>query len=408
MTRREAEISWANRFVSLLRVFYSRLIPARPIVVLGPEYLADYTSRFAQCLLGKRRGVGSMVGDQPLSVADVLEALEQPLRHLHRAVSRKAQLAACLLRQRRRGERGRRTFHARLLLDRGDRPRHVAVHCLRERHRRRLVEQPDVRVLQLTALRVEVLPGRYALIVDSDQRGNELPALALEDRLEVPVNTGAECPPLFLPLDDQAYRDALHTAGAETCLHLLPEHRRERVSVKTIENTAAFLRSNEVLVDVGWMSERLFHRIFGDLVKDDPTDWDFRLENLREMPADRLAFAVRVGRQQQFGGVLYSGLQMGDLLPFVARHDVVRGEIAFDINAEPAPFLLLDRFGNFGGRFGKVADMTEARLDSIPVAKESPKRLRLRGRFDDDQRFSHVWRYLGSPANHTSTFMTCA
>ena len=56
--------------------------------------------------------------------------------------------------------------------------------------------------------------------------------------------------PLFLAIDDQADGDALHAAGAQAGLHLLPQHRRQRVAVEPIEDAAALLRAHQVLVDV--------------------------------------------------------------------------------------------------------------------------------------------------------------
>ena len=106
-------------------------------------------------------------------------------------------------------------------------------------------------ILEGPGLRVEVLPGRDALIVDANERGNELAPLALHRRFEVPVLGRTERTPLFLALDDQAHRNALHTSGAQSRLHLLPEDRREGVAVEPIENAPALLRANEVLVDVG-------------------------------------------------------------------------------------------------------------------------------------------------------------
>ena len=68
-----------------------------------------------------------MIGDQAfhLAVADV-DALEQPLRDLHRPLGREPELAAGFLRERGGGERRRRALDARLLARRRDRPRHVA------------------------------------------------------------------------------------------------------------------------------------------------------------------------------------------------------------------------------------------------------------------------------------------
>ena len=79
------------------------------------------------------------------------------------------------------------------------------------------------------------------------------------------------------------------------------------------------------------------HGVFGDLVEDDAADGNLRLEHLRQMPADRLAFAIRVGGQQQLRRVLERGLQVRDLLLLVAGNDVVRREVAVDVDAEPPP-----------------------------------------------------------------------
>ena len=133
--------------------------------------------------------------------------------------------------------------------------------------------------------------------------------------------------------------------------------------------------------------ERFPDGILGDFVEDDAADRDLGLEHLREVPADRLAFAVRVGGEQHFGRVLERVLQVRDLLLLVAGDDVVRREVAVDVDAQPAPVLLLDLLGDFGGRFRQIADVAVARLDAVLRAEEAAERLRLRGRFDDHQRF---------------------
>ena len=112
-----------------------------------------------------------------------------------------------------------------------------------------------------------------------------------------------------------------------------------------------------------------------------------RLEHLRQVPADRLAFAVGVSRQQQLGGVLDGGLEVRHLLPLVARHDVVRREVLLDVDAEPAPLLRLDLLRHVGGRLGEIANVTIARLDPILVSQEAAERLGFRGRLDDNQWF---------------------
>ena len=91
----------------------------------------------------------------------------------------------------------------------------------------------------------------------------------------------------------------------------------------------------------------------------------FGLSTSRQVPADRLAFAVRVGREQHFGGVLQRRLQLRDVLPLVVGNDVVRLEVAVGVDAEPSPLLLLDLFGHSLGRLGQVADVAEARLARV-------------------------------------------
>ena len=135
--------------------------------------------------------------------------------------------------------------------------------------------------------------------------------------------------------------------------------------------------------------ERLVDRVLGDLVEDEPPHRDLRLQHLRQVPADRLAFAVRVGGQQQFGRVLDRGLEMRDLLLLLGRHHVVGGEVALDVHAQPAPLLVLDLLGDRGGRLGQVADVPVARFDPVLGSEEAAERLGLGGRLDDDERFSH-------------------
>ena len=52
------------------------------------------------------------------------------------------------------------------------------------------------------------------------------------------------------------------------------------------------------------MIERRLDRILGDLVEHDATHGNFRLEHLRQMPADGFAFTVGVGSQQNLRRIL--------------------------------------------------------------------------------------------------------
>ncbi len=95
-----------------------------------------------------------------------------------------------------------------------------------------------------------------------------------------------EAAAFFFTLDDQTDGDALHASRAETGLHLFPQHRRQRVAIQAVEDAAAFLRADQVFVDVVRVLDRLVDRVFGDFVKDDAPDRHLRLEHLFEVPAD--------------------------------------------------------------------------------------------------------------------------
>ena len=84
-----------------LRVLDARLVASRGVVVLGAEHLPNHARRLVDRLVGQRRRVGAMVGDETfhLTVTGV-DALKQPLRHLHRPLGGEPELAAGLLRQR--------------------------------------------------------------------------------------------------------------------------------------------------------------------------------------------------------------------------------------------------------------------------------------------------------------------
>ena len=206
-----------------------------------------------------------------------------------------------------------------------------------------------------------------------NERGNELAPLAFHRRFDVPVPAGTERPPLFLALDNQANRNALHSPRTEPRLDLLPEHRRQRVAVEPIEDAPTLLRTNQVFVDVTRMVERFLDGVFGDLVEDDASDRDSWLENLCQVPADRLAFAIGVGREQELRCVLDGTLEVRDLLSFVARHHVIGRKVLLNIDTESSPVLFLDLLRHIRGRLGQIANMTVARLDSYLLPRKRPR-----------------------------------
>ncbi len=378
--RRGREVRRPNRFVRFLRVLHFRRVAARAGMVLVAEHAADRRRRFSERLLAERRRIGAVIGD--------VAVLEQPLRRLHRALGGEAQLAAGLLRQRRRGERRRGPLDARLLVDGADGPRNVLPQRVDER--RAVGFRQDARVLAGEhALLVEVLSGGDARVAEPRQRRDELASVARQLRLEIPIRRSAKREALFFTIDDQPDGDALHAARAQAGLHFLPEHRRDRVAVEPIENAAALLRADQVLVDVLRVLHRLLDGLFRDLMEDDPPDRHSRLEDLLEVPADRLAFTVRVGREIDLRGALERRPQRLHVFPFVVGDDVIRREVPFGVDAEASPLLLANLVGDFAGGLRQIADVAVARPHFVAVFQNPLDRPRLGRRLDDHQCLRH-------------------
>ena len=313
----------------------------------------------------------------------------QALRRLHRAVGREPQLAVGFLLQGRRRERRRRPLRLRPLLDGGHRPGQPAAQVGGERAGVRLGQQARGRFLQLAGGRVEVLAAGDPPVAEADQRGGELAPFGGDPGFEVPERRLVEGPPLLLALDDEAHRDALDAAGAEAGADLLPQHRRQRVAEQPVEDAAPFLGLHQVGVDVPGVRDGLADGFLGDLVEDDAAGRHLGLQHLLEVRADRLAFAVRVGRQQDFGRFLDRGLELADPLLLGQRDDVVRGEVAVDVDGHAAPGLVLNLLGDFARALGQVADVPDARLDPKLAAEEPRQCLGFCRRLDDDQGFRH-------------------
>ena len=190
---------------------------------------------------------------------------------------------------------GRRGASAvRLLLDGrdGERP---ALEIPRERRGLLLVEHDDGSFGDARA--AEVLALRDARAVDGDEP--RLEGAGVEGADDVPVRRDDEAHALELSLDDEPRRHGLHAAGGEAAHDLLPQHRRHLVAVEAVEDPARLLRVDEPHVDVPRVVERADDRVLRDLVEHHAADGHLRLQRLHEMPGDRLAFAVLVGREQE-------------------------------------------------------------------------------------------------------------
>jgi hypothetical protein len=198
--------------------------------------------------------------------------------------------------------------------------------------------------------------------------------------------------PLLFAFDDQAHRDALDAAGAEPGLNLLPQDRRDHVPVETVDDPAALLRVDQLQVDVARVLDCAADRLLGDLVELDPPDGHLRIQDLAQVPADRFAFPVGVRGQEHFACVPHGGAQVTDPARLVAGDDVIRSEAVVDIDAHPAPRLVLDACGDLARVVGQVPDVADAGLDAIPVTEQTRERPRLGRRFDDEKRLTRGHR----------------
>ena len=101
-----------------------------------------------------------------------------------------------------------------------------------------------------------------------------------------------------LAVGDQPDGHRLDPARAQVARHLLPEQRAELVADEPVEEPPGLLGVDHVHVDRADVAERLLDGPLGDLVEGHPADPVVgQVEGLLEVPGDRLALAVGVGRQ---------------------------------------------------------------------------------------------------------------
>jgi hypothetical protein len=125
------------------------------------------------------------------------------------------------------------------------------------------------------------------------------------------------------------------------------------------------------------MLEGFLHGFFGDLVEGHAVDRNpafFLLaaidELFRQVRGNGFAFAVRVRRQINRSRAFGQLLELGHDLFFSRDDVVVGGEVAFEIDAQPA--------------LGQVFDVAQRGFDLVVLAQVLVDGLGLDRRFDDD------------------------
>ena len=272
----------------LLRVL--RLGPVGPgrlrqvgVAVAPADRLPDPPDGLARDL----HAVGPHIGDEALPLAFHLDAFVELLGDSHGAPGGEAELAGGLLLQGRGGER-----RLRAALDPLGRDGRHPVAAGPDRgdglRRRRLGAEREL--VQLRAVE-----GR-------EPRGDALPPRRVQVDVDRPVLARPEGLDRDFAFADQPQRDRLHPPGRAGARKLAPQHRREREPHQIVEGAARLVGVDEVVVEVARGGHRLQHRALGDFGEHHPLDGDAvqqaaPLQHVQDVPRDRLALAVRVGRE---------------------------------------------------------------------------------------------------------------
>jgi hypothetical protein len=275
--------------------------------LVGQSFLAvelhDHLAYLADRFLRQIQRVGAHVGDQAdRTLADV-DALVQLLRDAHGLLGAEAELAGGFLLQRRGRERRGRVAPALLAVDleHGELAARAGLQrCARPRARPRC--SVKLNCSTLVPAYSTSLPGNFCSECSSSAS-------------IVQYSRAHERGDLVLALADHAQRRALHAAGGQSGPHFLPQQRREVEADQVVERAPRLLRVDQIDRQFARLRHRLAHRVLGDLVEHDALHVlalelaPCALEQLEQMPGDRLALAIGVGREEQ-GLAFFSALEI--------------------------------------------------------------------------------------------------
>ena len=182
------------------------------------------------------------------------------------------------------------------------------------------------------------LDRRLGAVRPGGQPGCEGAALLrFQVGVQVPVFLRLELFDLQLPVPDQPHRHALHPAGRKPPAHLAPQKRAELVAHQPVQLPPGLLGVEQVHVDGAGVGHALLHPFFGDLVEGDPVGGRrVQTQQVGQVPADGLAFPVRVGGQQHAVALFGLGLQLLDQLLLALDGDILGLVPVFNVNAQLA------------------------------------------------------------------------
>ena len=358
LVRGTGQVRRTDRLVSLLRAFALRLEMARLVQrVPLAELRADHVLRLLERAFGDVKRVGPHVGDEPDRAVAERNTLVELLREHHRPLHRVPELPRGLLLQGGCGEWGCGVAAGFALFQARD-----PIHRIGERGAMavRVVAAPDLELL--------------ALVLD-ERRIERLAEVIRQQRVDRPVLDRGERTDRALPVDDESQRDRLDAAGRQSVPDLLPQERRHRVAHEPIDHPTGLLRIHQIAVDLPRMLEGLGDRRRGDLMEGHAAQLRRgNPDDLRDVPGDRLALAVKVAREPDPVGRLRVLAELPDVLLRVRRDDVVRSE-RLKIDAQL--------------RLRQVPDVAVGGLDGVARTEHPGERAGLRRALDDDQIAAH-------------------
>ena len=280
-----AEIGRTDRLVRFLRVLRFGLILARLVGnIAAVVAIGDRPPRGADRAAVHLNAVGTHVSDR----AVLIEILRDP----HRVAGRKAELARGFLLQGRCREGRRRIARQRLGFDAVD------------------GEMPRLHI-GFGGVCIGFVGDRQALdLVAAPARESRLERRAAHfelarDRPILLRNKGFD---FAFAFDDEAQRHRLDAARRFGAGQLPPQHWRQGETDEIVERAARAVRVDQIVVEAARMRHRIGYRLLGDRVEGHAVDLLrqrlFLAQQFLHVPADRLALAIGVGRENQTVGLL--------------------------------------------------------------------------------------------------------
>ena len=108
-----------------------------------------------------------------------------------------------------------------------------------------------------------------------------------------------------------------------------------------------------------------------------------------QVPGDCFTFAVLIGCQNEFVGILHKGFEFVDLGALVRIDDVERLETFFNIDAFFGPGDLLIFLGDISCSLRQVSNVADRGLDNVVLPEKAAYFASFRGGFHDNEFCTH-------------------